>query len=78
MLLFQYDRRYDRYHHRHEEEAPEWFTEGPSSQSETIELRGFDKSDSDKSETEEVETEDNKEQTPQPRSRSGESVHTYC
>ncbi len=30
--------------HRHDnrEEEPEWFTGGPSSQSETIELRGFD------------------------------------
>lgn len=30
-----------RYHH--EEETPEWFTGGPTSQNETIELRGFER-----------------------------------
>ena len=27
---------------RHEEEEPEWFSSGPTSQSDTIELRGFE------------------------------------
>ena len=30
-----------RYRH-HEEEEPEWFSSGPTSQSDTIELRGFE------------------------------------
>ena len=29
--------------YQHEEETPEWFTEGPTSQADTIELRGFER-----------------------------------
>lgn len=32
----------------HEEETPEWFTGGPSSQNETIELRGFERQKQEK------------------------------
>lgn len=32
-------------HHYHNKDEPEWFSEGPTSQHDTIELRGFDESD---------------------------------
>lgn len=41
------DRRMSRGHDRIEEEEPEWFSGGPTSQSETIELVGFDDSPND-------------------------------
>ncbi|RUS75881.1 hypothetical protein EGW08_016370, partial [Elysia chlorotica] len=38
-----YDNRHSRRRNYHEEKEPEWFTGGPTSQLETIELRGFEK-----------------------------------
>lgn len=39
----------------HKEEEPEWFTGGPTSQHDTIELRGFDKPESEPEELTEKE-----------------------
>lgn len=55
-----------------EEEAPEWFTEGPVSQTDTIELRGFDRVE------EEDDAEVEESPVPKPTKKEGKKQTGKC
>ena len=58
---------------RHEEEEPEWFSSGPTSQSDTIELRGFEEP---KREQEQVQEEEYMEEENEQKDEAEEEPHT--
>ena len=58
---------------RHEEEEPEWFSSGPTSQSDTIELRGFEEP---KKEREQSQEEEYMEEENEQKDEAEEEPHT--
>ena len=67
------------YHRNSREAEPEWFTGGPSSQNETIELHGFDGPVREEKEVEAPSRHKHEEDEPAPRSRTGKTnnIHVF-